>query len=99
MNPACQGTNDFLAKIARSIGRLKKGSVPDYNMAALHVLRDWTDGSIPYYTLPPEVCNPCLLVFACVRACVCVCVPVCLCVCVAFFLKVSDRNHFHHSWR
>ena len=50
-----QGTNDFLAKIARSIGRLKKGSVPDYNMAAIHVLRDWTDGSIPYYTLPPEV--------------------------------------------
>merc|ERR1719376_471665 len=48
------GTNQFLALIARGMGRLKKGGVPDVFMAARLVLNDWNSGKIKYFTHPPE---------------------------------------------
>ena len=48
------GTNEFLSLIARGMGRLKKGGVPDLFMAARMVLNDWNSGKIKYFTHPPE---------------------------------------------
>jgi len=49
------GTTEFLSLIARGMGRLKKGGVPDVFMAARLVLNDWNSGKIKYFTHPPEV--------------------------------------------
>lgn len=46
-------TEDFLAQLARSGGRLLRGGEPDANTAAKMVLYDWQRGKIPYFTLPP----------------------------------------------
>ena len=48
-------TAEFLAKLAISTGKLKKGGVPDRNLAARIVLNDWNSGKIKYFTHPPEV--------------------------------------------
>merc|ERR1719373_62484 len=48
-------TAEFLAKLAISSGKLKKGGVPDRNLAARIVLNDWNSGKIKYFTHPPEV--------------------------------------------
>ncbi|XP_062890747.1 guanine nucleotide-binding protein-like 3-like protein [Mobula hypostoma] len=45
---------EFLALLARRLGRLKKGAVPDHEKAARTVLSDWTSGKIRYFTHPPE---------------------------------------------
>ncbi|KAJ9126222.1 hypothetical protein QFC24_001945 [Naganishia onofrii] len=42
----------FLTGVARSQGRLKKHGVPDLDGAARTILRDWSLGTFPYYTLP-----------------------------------------------
>merc|ERR1712029_247012 len=47
-------TNEFLSLVARSMGRLKKGGVPDQIVAARIVLNDWNCGKIKYHTFPPE---------------------------------------------
>merc|ERR1719495_1946578 len=47
-------TAEFLAKLAISSGKLKKGGVPDRNLAARIVLNDWNSGKIKYFTHPPE---------------------------------------------
>ncbi|CAM9323494.1 unnamed protein product [Choristocarpus tenellus] len=47
-------TPGFLALIARKVGKLRKGGVPDRIAAARLVLRDWNSGKVPFYTLPPE---------------------------------------------
>ena len=47
-------TAEFLAKLAISSGKLKKGGVPDRDMAARIVLTDWNSGKIKYFTHPPE---------------------------------------------
>lgn len=44
----------FLAAVARRLGRVKRGGVPDKIAAARTVLRDWNNGRIPYYTPVPE---------------------------------------------
>ncbi|CAD6197717.1 unnamed protein product [Caenorhabditis auriculariae] len=44
----------FLALLARKMGKLKKGARPDINAAAKHVLNDWNTGKLRYYTHPPE---------------------------------------------
>ncbi|CAM9717485.1 unnamed protein product [Ectocarpus fasciculatus] len=44
----------FLSLVARKIGKLKKGGVPDRVQAAKVVLRDWNTGRVPFFTLPPE---------------------------------------------
>jgi len=48
------GTGEFLSLLARGIGKLKKGGVPDHLMAARLVLNDWNSGKIKYFTHPPE---------------------------------------------
>ncbi|KHJ98807.1 hypothetical protein OESDEN_01213 [Oesophagostomum dentatum] len=47
-------TDQFLALVARKLGRLKKGARPDTNAAAKHVLNEWNNGRLRYYTQPPE---------------------------------------------
>jgi len=47
-------TAEFLAKLAISLGKLKKGGVPDRDIAARIVLGDWNSGKIKYCTHPPE---------------------------------------------
>lgn len=47
-------TQEFLSLLARGMGRLKKGGVPDQFVAARIVLNDWNCGKIKYYTHPPE---------------------------------------------
>ena len=47
-------TAEFLAKLAIASGKLKKGGVPDRNLAARIVLQDWNSGKIKYFTHPPE---------------------------------------------
>ena len=48
----------FLAMVARSYGRVLKGGVPDKVAAARTVLKDWNNGKIPFYTVPPISLKP-----------------------------------------
>jgi nuclear GTP-binding protein len=43
----------FLALVARSTGKLKKGGIPNVDAAARSVLHDWNDGKIKFYCKPP----------------------------------------------
>lgn len=52
--PDFKDANEFLSLMAKRMGRLKKGGVPDINRAAKLVLQDWLSGKITYYTHPPE---------------------------------------------
>ncbi|XP_067880325.1 guanine nucleotide-binding protein-like 3-like protein isoform X2 [Heterodontus francisci] len=52
--PEFQDTLQFLALLARRLGRLKQGGLPDHEQAAKTVLSDWTSGKICYFTHPPE---------------------------------------------
>ncbi|VDM54381.1 unnamed protein product [Angiostrongylus costaricensis] len=52
--PEYHSTDQFLALVARKLGRLKKGARPDTNAAAKHVLNEWNNGRLRYYTHPPE---------------------------------------------
>lgn len=45
----------FLALLARKMGKLLKGGVPDRNSAARVLLRDWNTGKVPFYTKPPSL--------------------------------------------
>jgi len=44
----------FLALVARSTGKLKKGGVPNVDAAARAILHDWNEGRIKYYCKPPK---------------------------------------------
>merc|ERR1719350_301988 len=46
--------SEFLAKLAISLGKLRKGGVPDRETAARMVLGDWNTGKIKYCTHPPD---------------------------------------------
>jgi len=48
----------FLAMVAKSYGRVLKGGIPDKIGAARAVLKDWNQGKIPYYTVPPANAAP-----------------------------------------
>jgi len=48
----------FLALVAKSYGRVLKGGIPDKIGAARSVLKDWNQGKIPYYTVPPKDVEP-----------------------------------------
>jgi nuclear GTP-binding protein len=48
----------FLAMVAKSYGRVLKGGIPDKIGAARSVLKDWNNGKIPYYTVPPVDAEP-----------------------------------------
>lgn len=52
--PEFSDCDQFLALVARKLGRMKKGGRPDLNAAAKHVLNDWNSGKLRYYTEPPE---------------------------------------------
>jgi len=52
--PDFSDTAEFLNLLARRMGKLKKGGVPDLARAARRVLQDWNSGKITYYTAPPE---------------------------------------------
>ncbi|KAL7543333.1 hypothetical protein ACHAXR_012656 [Thalassiosira sp. AJA248-18] len=52
-----EGVMTFLAMVARTKGRVLKGGIPDKNMAARLVIRDWNRGKIPYYSVPPSTSN------------------------------------------
>lgn len=45
---------EFLSLVASKIGKLRKGGLPNQDMAARVVLNDWNSGKIKYYTHPPE---------------------------------------------
>ena len=44
-------TEEFLQLVARRLGKIKKGGVPDIDAAARSVLQDWNAGKISYYTV------------------------------------------------
>mmetsp|Transcript_54559 Transcript_54559/g.132468 ORF Transcript_54559/g.132468 Transcript_54559/m.132468 type:complete len:562 (+) Transcript_54559:112-1797(+) len=48
----------FLSMVAKSYGRVLKGGIPDKVGAARAVLKDWNQGKIPYYTVPPKDAEP-----------------------------------------
>ena len=50
---AFEDAHQFLLQVAQRRGKLKKGGVPNVDMAARAVLKDWYGGAIPFYTLPP----------------------------------------------
>ncbi|XP_038638302.1 guanine nucleotide-binding protein-like 3-like protein [Scyliorhinus canicula] len=52
--PEFRDTMEFLALLARRLGKLRKGGLPDHEKAARTVLSDWTSGKICYFTHPPE---------------------------------------------
>lgn len=52
--PDFDSCDEFLALIARKIGRMRKGGRPDLPAAAKKVLHDWNSGKLRYHTLPPE---------------------------------------------
>jgi nuclear GTP-binding protein len=45
----------FVSHVAHKRGKLKAGGVPNLHAAAVTILKDWTSGAIPFYTLPPAV--------------------------------------------
>ncbi|KAI9502592.1 nuclear GTP-binding protein nug1 [Coemansia spiralis] len=55
--PAFLDTRDFLVRLARQRGMLKRQGIADLEAAARIVLGDWNKGKIPYYTLPPGMTN------------------------------------------
>jgi nuclear GTP-binding protein len=52
--PTFESADDFLRLVAAQRGKLKKGGVPNTAEAGRIVLKDWRNGTIPYYTLPPK---------------------------------------------
>eukprot|EP00535_Pseudo-nitzschia_heimii_P005800 CAMPEP_0197173240 /NCGR_PEP_ID=MMETSP1423-20130617/258_1 /TAXON_ID=476441 /ORGANISM="Pseudo-nitzschia heimii, Strain UNC1101" /LENGTH=525 /DNA_ID=CAMNT_0042622035 /DNA_START=108 /DNA_END=1685 /DNA_ORIENTATION=+ len=48
----------FLAMVAKSYGRVLKGGIPDKIGAARSILKDWNQGKIPYFTVPPKNAEP-----------------------------------------
>lgn len=43
----------LLSAIAKRLGKLKRGGVPDLEATARHILNDWNQGKIAYYTPVP----------------------------------------------
>jgi len=43
----------FLGMIAKKYGKVTKGGLPNKELAARTVLRDWNSGKVPFYTQPP----------------------------------------------
>lgn len=49
-----KGVMEFLTLLAKKMGKLKKGGIPDTDAAARVVLHDWNTGRINFFTQPPE---------------------------------------------
>jgi nuclear GTP-binding protein len=54
---AFSSPQEFISHVAHKRGKLKAGGVPNLAAAATSILKDWTNGVIPFYTLPPEAPN------------------------------------------
>uniref|UniRef100_A0A1I8G5A5 CP-type G domain-containing protein n=1 Tax=Macrostomum lignano TaxID=282301 RepID=A0A1I8G5A5_9PLAT len=54
--PQFSTAEEFLIILAKRMGKLKRGGLPDTAAAGRKVLNDWSSGRLTYYTLPPE--NP-----------------------------------------
>lgn len=52
--PKFRNTTEFLALIAKTKGKFRRGGAFDIEAAARMVLGDWNGGKIPFYTLPPK---------------------------------------------
>eukprot|EP00795_Rhopilema_esculentum_P002130 gene2131-17718_t len=52
--PDYKDATEFLSHLARRLGKLRKGGVPDTTAAAKAILQDWNSGKITFYTIPPE---------------------------------------------
>ncbi|TMS35210.1 hypothetical protein L596_002659 [Steinernema carpocapsae] len=52
--PEFRECDQFLALVARKMGKLGKGARPNVNAAAKQVLIDWNSGKLRYYTTPPD---------------------------------------------
>ena len=52
--PSYENVSDFVTLLAKRMGKLRKGGVPDCEAAAKAVLHDWNTGRINFYTQPPE---------------------------------------------
>lgn len=51
--PEFSNVTEFLALVAKTRGKQRRGGALDLEGAAMTVLRDWNHGKIPFYTLPP----------------------------------------------
>jgi nuclear GTP-binding protein len=54
MVPRYENVMEFLGHLARRLGRVKKGGVPDVVAAARIILQDWNSGKITYYSECPK---------------------------------------------
>eukprot|EP00033_Pygsuia_biforma_P000501 GCRY01000590.1.p1 GENE.GCRY01000590.1~~GCRY01000590.1.p1 ORF type:complete len:622 (-),score=212.69 GCRY01000590.1:57-1922(-) len=52
--PNFSDVTEFIAHVARSRGKLRKGGLPNMDAAAKLILQDWNKGTIPFYTVPPK---------------------------------------------
>eukprot|EP00056_Hartaetosiga_gracilis_P000860 m.40923 g.40923 ORF g.40923 m.40923 type:complete len:486 (+) comp10389_c1_seq1:150-1607(+) len=52
--PSFDSTVEFLQLLAKRMGKLKKGGIPNIDASANQVLRDFHTGKISYYTRPPQ---------------------------------------------
>jgi len=48
---------EFLAQVARHIGRMGKGGTPNYDATARHIISQWTSGKIGFCVRPPKIEN------------------------------------------
>lgn len=48
---------DFLEKLAKRNGKLRKGGEPDMNSVAVSVINDWQRGKLPFFVAPPKAEN------------------------------------------
>ncbi|XP_017752183.1 PREDICTED: guanine nucleotide-binding protein-like 3 homolog [Eufriesea mexicana] len=55
--PEYSTPDEFFALKAISMGKFKKGGIPDTLAAARSIVTDWNSGKIRYYTVPPEQPN------------------------------------------
>jgi nuclear GTP-binding protein len=46
---------EFLYLIGNKMGKFKKGGLVDLDKTARVVLKDWNEGKLKYYTIPPQV--------------------------------------------
>jgi len=50
-----QTAEQFLAQVAKKKGLLQSGGVPNIEETARHVIRDYLNGKLTYFTTPPQV--------------------------------------------
>jgi len=46
-------TEEFLEQVANNRGKLKKGGMLDLEATASMILKDWSSGKVPFFTMPP----------------------------------------------